>query len=351
MIQLQNITHSFLDSNGIIKHQVLKNINLLINEAEIFGIIGRSGAGKSTLIRTFNLLTYPDFGDVLIKGISLKSCTKKELIFIRRKIGMIFQDFNLLNSRNIIENIALPLELSGLKKNIIKKNIEPVIELVGLGDYRYRYPYELSGGQKQKVCIARALVSHPDILLSDEATSALDPETTCSILDLLKKLNNELNLTIILITHQMEVVKRICQRVALMEEGRIIETNSILNIFLHPQYEITRRFIGQTSIRAMDEIVKKKILEGICPEKDHLFHLTYISSDLIKIIFSKLEIEYMVTVNVLYGNIENIQGVSISSFIVYMKKSKDNLKEIMAFLKAHEIFIEEVLSSQEFVAL
>lgn len=340
MIKLSKVNYSF--SNAKRKNEVLKDIDLFIDSGEIFGIIGRSGAGKSTLVRTFNFLTRPNSGSVLVDGLSLKDLTEKELMLVRRKIGMIFQNFNLLNSKNVLENISLPLELSKFSKNLINKRVSSIVELVGLGNYRYRYPYELSGGQKQRVGIARALACEPKILLSDEATSALDPETTHSVLQLIKKLNAELNLTVVLITHQMEVIKKICHRVAVMDSGSIIETGSVIDLFLHPNHEITRHLIGYMSLHDMPLTLKKKISESFVNGNYNLFRFAYVNDNVSEPIFANLARKYNLSLSILSGQVEEIQGQVVGSLIVLLSGDVKYLQDALEFLKLHGVVFEEL---------
>ena len=237
MIELVNVEKTYHTSSGDI--HALKRTSLTINQGEIFGIIGLSGAGKSTLIRCINMLEVPTAGQVFVDGEELTAMTETQLRKARQNIGMIFQHFNLLASRTVFDNIAFPLEIQGLGKDEIKKRVEPLLELVQLQDRADHYPSQLSGGQKQRVGIARALASNPKVLLCDEATSALDPQTTKSILNLLRDINQRLNLTIVMITHQMEVVKEICDRVAVIENGSIIEEGNMVDVFTNPQNQTT----------------------------------------------------------------------------------------------------------------
>src|SRR3990167_4115251 len=239
MIEIKQLSKVYFGPT--IAQQVLIDINLTINTGEIFGVIGRSGAGKSTLVRCLNLLEQPSSGEIIINGEVLTRLSLQSLRKERQKIGIIFQHFNLLTSRTVFENIALPLELNDTKKHLLKEKVFQLLELVDLIDKQNFYPDQLSGGQKQRVAIARALAADPAVLLSDEATSALDPETTAAILTLLKKINQQLNLTIIIITHEMEVVKAICDRVAVIDHGRIIEQGTVIDIFTQPKNEITKK--------------------------------------------------------------------------------------------------------------
>ncbi len=242
MIEVKNLSKTFITSNS--KIQALDNINLKIEKGDIFGIIGFSGAGKSTLIRCLNRLEEPDSGRILIEGKDITRMDKKELKNARRKIGMIFQQFNLLDSRSVFENIAFPLEIAGCRNQKIKERVEEILEMVGLTDKADSYPSQLSGGQKQRVGIARALANEPDVLLSDEATSALDPMTTFSILELLKEINQKLNLTIVLITHELDVLNHICKNMAVVENGRIVESGPVEKFFTNPESSTSKSFVN-----------------------------------------------------------------------------------------------------------
>ena len=262
MIELKHITQEYDTADGKGKFFACKDVNVHIKPGDIFGIIGRSGAGKSTLVRCINLLNRPTSGSVIVDGKDLTKMSESELREERRSIGMIFQHFNLLSSRTVYGNVALPLELAGMPKDKIREKVMPLIELVGLSEHVNKYPSQLSGGQKQRVGIARALSSDPKILLSDEATSALDPETTQATLQLLKKINKELGLTIVMITHEMDVVKQICNRVVVMNKGVVVEEGDVLEVFRDPKNEVTQAMLGtalaaRTIPASMVERVKK----------------------------------------------------------------------------------------------
>jgi len=245
MIKISNLSKTFNTPYGNI--EVLKNIDLEIGKGDIFGIIGFSGAGKSTLVRCINRLEEPDTGKIFIEDKEITSLGKKELRVARKKIGMIFQQFNLLDSRTVFENISFSLEVAGCKKEEIKKRVDEILELVELKDKRDAYPLQLSGGQKQRVGIARALANDPDVLLSDEATSALDPQTTFSILELLKRINKKLNLTIVLITHELDVLRYSTNNMAVLEHGRIVERGATESLFLNPKSDTAKKFISITN--------------------------------------------------------------------------------------------------------
>ena len=244
MIDVKNVSKTFNTPTG--KVEVLKNIHLEIDQGDIFGIIGFSGAGKSTLIRCLNGLEKPDTGNIIIGENEITKLNRKELRNARKKIGMIFQQFNLFDSRTVYENIAFPLEISGYKKDKIKNRVEEILELVELSEKRDSYPLQLSGGQKQRVGIARALANEPDVLLSDEATSALDPQTTLSILELLKNINKRLNLTIVIITHELDVLRYCTNNMVVLENGHIVESGNTENLFLGPKSDTLKNFINIT---------------------------------------------------------------------------------------------------------
>jgi D-methionine transport system ATP-binding protein len=238
-IQLRDISKAY--PNGV---QALKAINLEIQSGEIFGIIGRSGAGKSTLLRMFNRLESADSGDIRINGTSISGGGRRQLRDLRRRVAMIFQHFNLLSTKTVAENVALPLRMAGIPRGERQRRVDDILRLVGLESLRESWPSQLSGGQKQRAGIARALVTQPEILLCDEATSALDPENTLAVLSLLKEINQRLGLTIILITHEMDVIRTLCDRVAVLESGRVIEQGDVWRVFGDPQHEVTRGMLG-----------------------------------------------------------------------------------------------------------
>ena len=255
MITLQNISKTFIDGGKEV--QAVKDVNLTIHDGDIFGIIGFSGAGKSTLVRCINLLERPTSGTVTVDDKEITALSAKELRKARKKIGMIFQHFNLMPSRTIFGNVAYPLKGSGLSKQEIADKVHNLLDLVGISEKENAYPSQLSGGQKQRVAIARALANDPKILLCDEATSALDPQTTKSILKLLQKVNETLGITIVVITHEMDVVKEICNRVAVMDHGNVVEEGEVFSIFATPQNKVTRDFIKTTSnLQKIEELVE-----------------------------------------------------------------------------------------------
>ncbi|MCI5997660.1 MAG: ATP-binding cassette domain-containing protein [Peptoniphilaceae bacterium] len=324
MIEIKNVTKKFETKQGLLK--AVDDVTLTIEKGDIYGIIGYSGAGKSTLIRCLNLLEVYDEGSVTVDGKELKSLSKKELLKERESIGMIFQNFNLLQSSNVYENIASPLKNSKkYSKSEIKKRVYHLLNLVGLEDKEKAYPSELSGGQKQRVAIARALSRDCKVLLCDEATSALDPNTTKSILKLLKKINKELNVTIVLITHQMEVVKSICNKIAIMEKGKVVESGNILEIFSNPTCETTKEFILESlySQEIHDVIRTRK-------NKENIFSISFTGELVDDPVLSDIQKKYDISVNILFGSIEFISGKKVGNLIVEIlgENSKNAICEI-----------------------
>lgn len=310
MIEIKNLTKKFKTDVGFIN--AVDDVSLTVEQGDIFGIIGYSGAGKSTLIRCFNLLEKYDQGSVTVEGKELKSLAKKDLLKLRQNMGMIFQSFNLLNSANVFDNIAIPLKnTKKFTKDEINKRVLKFLKLVDLEEKQNAYPNELSGGQKQRVAIARALSLDCKILLCDEATSALDPKTTKSILNLLKKINKEFKVTIVLITHQMEVIKTICNKIAVMEKGKIIESGNILDVFSNPKTTTTKNLVFESlySKELYDILQDKKDLENI-------FSIFFIGDLVEEPVLSTIQKKYDVDVNILFGNIELILGKKLGNLIV-----------------------------------
>jgi D-methionine transport system ATP-binding protein len=306
MIQIRNVSQRFPSPRGWV--EALHDINLNIAPGEVFGIIGRSGAGKSTLVRTINLLTRPSEGSVIVDGRELGTLSLEQLRIARRDIGMIFQHFNLLSSRTVFGNVALPLEMAGAKSRDIEAIVLPLLALVGLTAQEDRYPAHISGGQKQRVGIARALASKPKVLLSDEATSALDPETTRSILALLRQINRELGLTIVLITHQMDVIKQVCDRVAVLDAGRVVEEGNVVEVFMQPRHEVTRALLGDVIAHELPPALRQRVAERMASSSSHLLRLAFAGSGVDQPILSETIRRYELDVNILHGQIDEIQG-------------------------------------------
>ncbi len=341
MLELKHITKVFDTDAGRVT--AVDDVSLHINAGEVFGIIGFSGAGKSTLVRCINLLERPTSGEVLVDGTDLMRLEDADLRAVRRRIGMIFQHFNLMPSRTVFENIALALRHSGLDAAAKSRKIEELLDLVGLSDKLSAYPAQLSGGQKQRVAIARALANDPKVLLCDEATSALDPQTTHSILKLLKEVNRKLNLTIVVITHQMSVIKEICDRVAVMKKGRIVEEGSIMDIFAHPQAELTKDFINTANnVKKFFELVHSGQLDLRVQEGGKILLLTYIGASAAEPLIVALYERFQVRANIVFGNIDFIQGSALGKLGVVLNGSADSVLAAVDYLKQNGVTVEEL---------
>ena len=341
MLELKHITKTFDTDAGPVT--AVNDVSLTINQGEIFGIIGFSGAGKSTLVRCINLLERPTSGEVVIDGTDLTRLSDADLRVVRRRIGMIFQHFNLMPSRTVFDNIALALRHSGLDKAARAKKIESLLELVGLSDKINAYPAQLSGGQKQRVAIARALANDPKVLLCDEATSALDPQTTRSILRLLKEVNEKLKLTIVVITHQMGVIKEICDRVAVMKTGRIVEEGSILEIFAHPKDALTKDFINTANnVKKFLEVVKSGALADELRPGDKALLLTYLGKSAGEPMVVALYERFGVKANIVFGNIDFIAGQALGKLGVVLSGTPESIAAAEDYLKNNGVTIEEL---------
>ena len=339
MIELVGVNKTFTTKD--LNVEACKDVNLRIEDGDIFGIIGFSGAGKSTLVRCINLLERPTSGQVRIDGVDITKLKETELRKIRKKIGMIFQHFNLMRSRTVYQNIAYPLKGSKLTKAQIDKKVKDLLELVGLSEKLNAYPSELSGGQKQRVAIARALANDPKVLLCDEATSALDPQTISSILKLLKEVNQKLGITIVLITHEMAVIKEICNRVAVMELGKVVETGNILDIFSHPKAQMTMDFINSTNpITKIYELIDNGAEIVQLHKGQRLLKLTYGAQETKEALISQLSKKYDVVCNIVFGNVEVIQQAALGSLIVMLEGSEEAMRKAEAELKHYNIEVE-----------
>lgn len=346
LVELKNVDVKFKSNHKVI--HAIDHVNLTVNRQDIFGIIGYSGAGKSTLVRLINLLQKPDQGEVIVNEQNLLELNSKQLRKSRKKIGMIFQHFNLMNARTIFNNVAFALKGTKLSKEQKKQRVYELLNLVGLSDKAQAYPSQLSGGQKQRVGIARALANKPNLLISDEATSALDPKTTESILNLLKDLNKKLGLTIILITHQMEAIKQICRHVAVMEQGKIIENGSIYQIFTNPHQQLTKDFINTTTHlkESINVILRQEQISYLTQEdltqEEKMFHLFYFGETTDLPLISTLYQKFEVSANILYGNIEMLQGKPIGNLIVILSGKPNMLEQALSFLKEAQVKVEEI---------
>lgn len=338
MIEINQVNKVFYQGNK--KIPALIDINLHIPQGEIFGVIGSSGAGKSTLIRCVNMLEAPTSGSVLVDGLDLTKLSSKELGQARRNIGMIFQHFNLLSSRTVFDNVALPLELAQTPTSEIEKRVEELLDLVGLADKRDTYPANLSGGQKQRVAIARALASKPKVLLCDEATSALDPATTKSILELLKTINQQLNLTILIITHEMDVVKNICDKVAIIGGGRLVEQGLVSDIFAHPKTELAQEFIRSTLDLSIPEDYKARLQDTQVDGSIPLVRLEFTGSTIDAPVISQLSRKFNVDVSILNSDIDYAGGVRFGLMVAELFGEKEQVEQSVTFLKEHNIKVE-----------
>lgn len=342
IIDLQDIDVTFKQGKEVV--HAVKDVSLSIEKGDIYGIVGYSGAGKSTLVRTINLLQKPTDGTVTIDGDVFfkdhqQQLSNKELQKKRRSIGMIFQHFNLLNETSVIENVLFALKHSDLDDDAQEKKAYELLELVGLKDKAEFYPVQLSGGEQQRVSIARALANDPAILISDEATSALDPQNTNQILDLLKKLNTELDLTVVLITHEMGAVKRVANKIAVMEHGQIIERGPLQKVFLQPQRELTRQFVGG-SLAAIDTL-KAFDLDQLTADED-LFQLVYNGNNVTKSIIIELYKKLGVEASMLYGNIEVLGGEPVGTLFVVVKGDAQQRQAAVQFLQDNKVTVTKI---------
>lgn len=338
MIEINRVNKVFYQGEKEIN--ALRDINLTIEQGTIFGVIGSSGAGKSTLIRCVNLLEKPTNGHVIVDGIDLTQLSNQELTLARRKIGMIFQHFNLLSSRTVFDNIALPLELAGSTKAEIKAKVNELLKLVGLADKSESYPSNLSGGQKQRVAIARALASDPKVLLCDEATSALDPATTQSILELLKEINRKLNLTILLITHEMDVVKSICAEVAIIGDGELVEKGPVGEIFAHPKTELARNFIRSTLDLSIPEDYKSRLVDARIENSYPLVRLEFTGASVDAPLISQVAREFNIDISILSSDMDYAGGVKFGLMLAELFGTEQAAEQAIAFLRDHKVNVE-----------
>lgn len=338
MISIKNVRKIFSTKQGQLK--AVDEVNLDIKEGEIFGVIGYSGAGKSTLIRMLNGLELPTDGTVNVAGREISKIKGAELRKARQEISMIFQHFNLLWSRTVSENIAFPLEIAGVSAQQRKKRVEELIKLVGLEGRGDAYPSQLSGGQKQRVGIARALANNPKVLLCDEATSALDPQTTDSILDLLVDINKQLGLTIVLITHEMHVIRKICHRVAVMESGRIVELGPVLDVFKNPQQPITKRFVQQVTEPEETKETVEHLLERY--QSGRIVQLTFIGESAEHPVITDLIRHHNVTVNILQGKISQTQSGSYGTLFIHIDGINEDVNSAIEFIRSQQVGVEVI---------
>lgn len=340
MIKLINLSKTYLVNQQSVT--ALKNINLHVNRGEIFGVIGPSGAGKSTLIRSINLLERPSSGQVIIDNEDLLQLSASELRKARQKIGKIFQHFNLLSCRTAYENIALPLELAGKSQNEIQKIVFSTLELVGLQDKANFYPAQLSGGQKQRVAIARALANQPHVLLCDEITSALDPQTTYSILQLLKNINKKLGLTILLITHEMNVVKEICDRLAILQHGEIIEASDVIPFFSQPKSDIAKEFVRSSLKQHLPDNLQKRILPKQTETSVPLLQISFFGQAAAEPFVADLIQRFHINLNILQANIESIREQIVGIMLVEAVADAEKIDTAIKYLTSKNIMVEVI---------
>jgi D-methionine transport system ATP-binding protein len=338
MIKITQVNKVFYQGDKEI--HALKNIDLTVEQGTIFGVIGSSGAGKSTLIRCVNMLEAPTSGSVIVDGVDLTTLSSPKLSEARRNIGMIFQHFNLLSSRCVFDNISLPLELAGKDKVHIKKRVTELLDLVGLNDKATSYPTNLSGGQKQRVAIARALACNPKVLLCDEATSALDPATTQSILKLLKEINQRLNLTILLITHEMDVVKNICHQVAIIGDGELVEQGSVGEIFAHPKTELAHRFIRSTLDLSLPDDFQQRLQVNRVKGTHPLVRIEFNGATVDAPLVSQISREFNIDVNILSANLDYAGGVKFGMLVAELLGSQENDDAAIEYLRQHNVTVE-----------
>ena len=341
MIDLFHIEKIYDSPSGPVK--AIKDISLHINKGEIYGIIGLSGAGKSTLVRCINLLERPTSGVVTVDGQDITAMSESQLRQARKSIGMIFQHFNLLSSATVYDNVAFPLRLVNAPKEKIHKKVMELLELVGLANKADQYPSQLSGGQKQRVGIARALASEPKILLCDEATSALDPQTTKAILQLIKDINAKLKLTVVVITHEMQVIKDICDKVAVIDKGVIAEKGKVLDVFTNPQQPITKEFISVLLSNDLPVGFREREVKAE-PFQDSLLliRLTFIGASANEPVISKLIKNFDLEVGILFGSLDDIKDVPFGRLIISLDGSQEEIDKAMAYVEKQELKVEVI---------
>jgi len=348
VIRLDSIHHTYRGGSGPV--HALRGVDLNVQRGEVFGVIGRSGAGKSSLVRTINLLNRPDQGRVWVDGQDLTALNAAGLRRARHGIGMVFQHFNLLSSRTVFDNVALPLELAGLSRREIRERVQPLLELVGLGALGERYPAQISGGQKQRVGIARALASRPKVLLSDEATSALDPETTRSILALLQQINSELGLTVVLITHQMQVIKQVAHRVAVMDAGQIVEQGETLQVFSAPQHETTRSLLDDVVPRELPAPVLERVRAllgrpGQAPAS--LLRLVFAGRSGDEPLLADLVRRFGLDLNIVHGQIDEVQGHPFGTLAVLARGAHEQVQAAIGHLRGAGVQVQVQIQERQ----
>ena len=341
MIRLENVSKTFTDSNKEV--HAVNNVSLTINDGDIFGIIGFSGAGKSTLVRCINLLEKPTEGKVFMDDAEITALSGRELRKARKKIGMIFQHFNLMPSRTIFGNVAYPLRGSGLSKEEIKEKVHHLLELVGISEKENAFPSQLSGGQKQRVAIARALANDPSILLCDEATSALDPQTTKSILKLLQQLNQTLGITVVVITHEMAVVKEICNRVAVMDHGDVVEEGEVFHVFASPKEPLTRSFIKTTSnLQKIEELIAADSPVVATKQGELIVRLSYVEKNTSEPLISTVTQKFGIILNIVFADVEIVQNAPIGGTVAIVSGEGSRIDEALQYLRDKNVGVEVI---------
>jgi len=338
MIELKNVTKTFVKNQQTVT--ALANVSLLVPAGRILGVIGASGAGKSTLIRCVNLLEKPTKGEVIVNGQNLTGLSSAELAKSRRQIGMIFQHFNLLSSRTVAENIAFPLELEHMSKTGIKERVTELLELVGLQEKANNYPTSLSGGQKQRVAIARALASNPKVLLCDEATSALDPATTRSILALLKDINQRFGITILLITHEMNVVKLICDEVAVISEGRLVEKGSVSDVFSYPETELAKQFIVSSLHATLPVEYSERLSAESLVKRHPILKLEFTGRSAESAVLSEVSRLFNVDNHIISAQMDHTGGVKYGIMLIEVSGTPENTKKSLVYYQSKQIEVE-----------
>ena len=345
MIRFEHVSRVYHNDGR--EFAAVNDVSLEIEKGEIFGIIGFSGAGKSTLVRCINLLERPTSGKVFIGDDELTAMSPAELRQHRKKIGMIFQQFNLFASRTVYENVAFPLKGSNLTKEEKDRKVRDLLKLVELEEKAGAYPSQLSGGQKQRVAIARALANDPEIILSDESTSALDPRTTRAILDLLKKVNKELGITIVVITHEMQVIKDICDRVAVMKDGQVVETGTVFDIFANPKKQITREFVENTSnMSRIYELVDSGSPVVALKPGEAILRFRYLERNVSEALVSQLSRKFDLDLNIIFGSIELIGENPIGGLVVIAQGTAENINRAIQYLETKNVGVEVILDGR-----
>ena len=345
LVKLVNLSKTFGEGNGRV--EAVREVNLQIQRGEIHGIIGFSGAGKSTLVRCINMLERPASGQIILDGVELTCLTEREIRNARKKIGMIFQHFNLLPSRTASQNIAYPLKHSGLTAGQIREKVHSLLDLVDLKEKENVYPSQLSGGQKQRVAIARALANDPSLLLCDEATSALDPQTTLSILKLLKKLNAQLRITIVIITHEMQVVKEICDRVSVMEDGYIVESGDVFSVFANPKKRITQDFIDTTTnLSKINALIEGKSEITALKPGQCILKFKYLEKNASEALISSISRRYNIDVNIIFGNLEWIGDAPMGGLVSVVSGESAGIDAAIQYLRDKNVGVEVVLDAR-----